>query len=578
MLNIDKLLSHHFPELDEKPLFRKALLQFLRKLLHEKEFVEFGKDYPDLRDMAFIEQVMEYFNFTYSVKHRERDNIPVSGRAVVVANHPLGSLDALSIMHALSSVRKDLKVVANDMLLQLKPIEDLLLPVDNMNGNTGKERYKAIEDHLDNEGMVLFFPAGEVSRMSKTGIRDDRWRTGFLRVASQTGSPILPVFSGGRNSWFFYGISSVMKPAATALLVQEMFNQRNKSINLTIGEQIPYAAYHDLNLSFKEKAHLFKRHTYMIGKGKKGTLRTQTGISLPENRSDLQRALNHCEALGETPDGKQIFLYRYEHDCAVMREIGRLREISFRAVGEGSGKKRDIDEYDRHYLHIVLWDKNDLEIVGAYRLLPTKEAIKNRGTDALYTASLFHFDDGMAPYLNEGLELGRSFIQPRYWGKRSLDYLWMGVGAFLARNLQYRYLFGPVSISNTMPDTAKALLIYFYKQYYSPKTKNASHKQPYELPSEALDELKRTFKGDDQKEDFRQLKSILSNMGTSVPTLYKQYSELCEPGGVQFLDFGIDPEFADCIDGLVLVDTHQLKPKKLARYLGIDPKDLEALK
>lgn len=568
MLNIDQLLDTFAPNLAKKSIKRRAMRQALRYLLHEKEFIQFGKDYPTLKDFEFIEQVFEYFNFTYSVVQQQWQNIPSSGRVVIVANHPLGSLDALAIMHSVSKVRQDLKVVANDLLLQLEPISNLLLPVDNMRGNTSEQRFLAIEQQLEENKVVMFFPAGEVSRMGKTGICDGRWRTGFLRAATQTNAPIVPVYVSARNSWFFYAVSILFKPAATAFLVKEMFKKRNQSISLSIGQQIPYRAYKDLNLSFKEKAHLFKRHLYAIGKNKNGILHTETGISLPEDKVQLKQALLKCKTLGQTKDGKQIYLYTYSDDCPVMREIGRLREIAFRAVGEGTGKKRDIDNYDHYYLHIVLWDAVQLEIVGAYRLLPTKEAIASGGINSLYTASLFHFDHGMTKYLDRGLELGRSFVQPKYWGKRSLDYLWMGIGAFLAENMQYRYLFGPVSISNTFPDTAKALLIYFYQQYYSPSTKNVAHKRPYELPTPALQELKETFVGNDIKEDFRRLKSILSNMGVSIPTLYKQYSELCEPGGVQFLDFGIDSEFADCIDGLVLVDVHKIKPKKFSRYLG----------
>ena len=174
----------------------------------------------------------------------------------------------------------------------------------------------------------------------------------------------------------------------------------------------------------------------------------------------------------------------------------------------------------------------------------------------------------MEPYLAQGLELGRSFVQPKYWGKRSLDYLWYGIGAFIRKYPKYRYLFGPVSISNSMPKAAKELMVYFYKLYFGGQQMLAPSRSPFALSQSVVEQLKPQFCGDDYKADFAQLKYLLANMGCSIPTLYKQYSELTEQGGVQFLDFGIDVDFADCIDGLVLLDIKKLKAKKRKRYLS----------
>lgn len=176
----------------------------------------------------------------------------------------------------------------------------------------------------------------------------------------------------------------------------------------------------------------------------------------------------------------------------------------------------------------------------------------------------------MQPYLAAGLELGRSFVQPRYWGKRSLEYLWYGIGAYLKRNPDIRYLFGGVSLSNSFPQAARDHMVYFYSLYFSDTTCAAVSKQPYQLPQTVLSELQQHFSGHDYQEGFIQLKHLLANMGVSVPTLYKQYSELCEPGGVKFLAFGTDPGFANCVDGLVLVDISMLKASIKARYINPD--------
>ncbi len=191
-----------------------------------------------------------------------------------------------------------------------------------------------------------------------------------------------------------------------------------------------------------------------------------------------------------------------------------------------------------------------------------------KGLAGLYTASLFQFNPAMTPYLEQGLELGRSFVQPRYWGKRSLDYLWYGIGAYLKQNPEIRYLFGGVSLSNSYPKAARDLMVYFYSLYFRCPEQSAVPNIPYELPMDTMSQLQQHFSGNNYSQDFVQLKHLLANMGVSIPTLYKQYSELTEPGGVRFLAFGVDPEFADCVDGLVLVDMTKLKDNKKARYIS----------
>lgn len=330
---------------------------------------------------------------------------------------------------------------------------------------------------------------------------------------------------------------------------------------------------------------------------------TQHSVAQPESRQALQHLIVSHKLLGETGDGKKIYLYQRSGlntlirktvlNETVLREIGRLREISFRAVGEGTGKCRDLDQYDASYSQLVLWDEFDLEIVGAYRLADASDIIVKSGLKGLYTASLFDYESAIIPILKQGVELGRSFVQPTYWGKRSLDYLWYGIGSYLTQNPHIRYLFGPVSLSNDMPKPAKDLMVYFFSMYFgqpehqraflkasgtlnSEKYRSsipnsldrlAHSKRPYRLTSDLINSLKKHFTGDDYKQDFKTLKRILGNMGCSIPTLFKQYSDLCELDGLVFLDFGIDEGFGDCIDGLVIVDVTKIKQKKRARYM-----------
>ena len=567
MFTVNEVLNKHYPQVANNPLLFKSASFVLRHLLHEQEIIEFGETYPHYEDIDFVEQVLEYFNISYSTRDVEKERIPSEGRVVIIANHPIGSLDALALIKLVSEVRHDLKVVANQMLMAIEPLHDMLLPVNNMQGGTPKQHLAAIQSHLNGDGAILIFPAGEVSRLRPQGVRDTRWHTGFLRIARQAKSPILPVYIDAKNSPLFYGVSMVYKPLATALLVKEMFKQRRKHLPMRIGEVIPFESYNQTSIPLKDQVKLFKRHLYRIGSNKKGVFNTQASIALPEDRKELSRAIRECEHLGQTHDGKSIYLYQHKHCSPIMREIGRLREVAFRAVGEGTNKRRDIDQYDSHYYHLVLWDDSDLEIVGAYRFGDAELLSQNNHSTGLYSATLFNYEGDNEKLFKEGLELGRSFVQPQYWGKRSLDYLWFGIGAFLSRYPKYRYLFGAVSLSNAYPQPAKELLVQFYSTYFPSKFGKASCKRPFQASQEPL----YTFKGNNYKAEFAELKHLLANMGVNVPTLYKQYSEVAEDGGVAFLGFNVDPDFNDCIDGLVVVDIALMTAKKRKRYLTHKP-------
>jgi putative hemolysin len=509
MFSVDQVIAEHYPALNERKITASLVKRVLKRLLHEQAFIDFAEEYPYLQGIEFVEQVLEYFNFSYTVSDRERENIPPIGKVVIIANHPIGSLDGLALLKLIHEVRSDVKVVANDLLMSLEPLQSLLLPVRVLTGVSTKEHIRRINRSLDSEEAVIMFPSGEVSRLGLAGIKDGVWHQGFLKMAERSKAPILPVHIGGHNSTFFYLTSLLAKPLSTLMLVGQMFNHQKKQISIKIGSIIPYESYRRLQIRNKEKIELFKNHLY---------------------------------------------------------RIGRLRELSFRAVGEGSGRRRDLDHFDHYYQHLILWDEDDLEIAGAYRFVDAGKVVAERGVRGLYTGSLFKLEAHRSTFLENGLELGRSFVQPRYWGKRSLDYLWYGIGAYLVKNPHFRFLFGPVSISNAQPGVAKELLIYFYKLYFSPDASLSCSRNPFSF-SQPMASLEKEFCGTDYKADFRKLKSLLANLGTTIPPLYKQYTGLCEPGGVVFLDFNIDPAFSNCIDGLVIVDTKKLKEAKRKRYM-----------
>ncbi|MBM6550989.1 GNAT family N-acyltransferase [Marinomonas ostreistagni] len=568
MLQVEQLITSKAPQFfDKSPLITKPTISVLKRLFHEHEVNQFLEHNGEYVGFEFIDRVLDHFNFGYQASQVDRRNIPAFGRTVIVANHPLGALDGLAILRLIGEIRPDVKIVANDLLLGFDALKGLVLPVDNMGGKTGRQQLKAIMDCLQREECVIIFPAGEVSRLSPSGVKDLQWSSSYLKIAQKTNSQILPVHIGGRNSMMFYTSSWVYRPLSTLQLANEMFRQRNRRIPIQVGEPIPIQELAKLPLSNKEKNKLVKRHLYRIAKGRKPLLKTEKTISHPQNRQQLKLELKRAEHLGSTKDNKQIYLAEYEHESSLMQEIGRLREIAFRKVGEGTGEHKDLDKYDRDYRHLVLWDEEELEVVGAYRIGEVYRFLQSDTPHSIYSTTLFQYSCDMEPYFAQGIELGRSFVQPKYWGKRSLDYLWYGIGAYLKRHPEVRYMFGPVSLSGNYPTLAKDMIVHFYCTYFADKEHLAASYNPYLIQAEHKELLKGFFTGQSYEEDFRILKEQLGNLGAAVPTLFKQYSELCDEQGVRFLDFGVDADFGYCVDGLVLVDLEKVKDSKRKRYL-----------
>jgi putative hemolysin len=458
----------------------------LKKILREHEVNSFLAGCAGAEGFEFVEQVLDYFDCSYKVVGREIERIPAEGPLVILVGRALGLLECAALLKLVGQVRRDLRVVTNDVLMSFTPLRPLLLPAE------------AIGAALERNEAVV------VSRATP--------------VAPQVKAALLQVHIGG-PSWALFGGLSV-------------FLRRNATLPIRIG------------------------HTKRSAKGQVIGLRTHTPLAHPEDRVLVRRELQRSRCLGATQDGKQIFLLDAGADSAALRELGRLREVSFRRVGEGTGKRRDIDSFDSYYRHLVLWDDADLQIVGAYRIGEAGRIVAERGDAGLYTHTLFAFRESLRRLFPGALELGRSFVQPRYQGMRALDYLWHGIGAYLLERPDVRYLFGPVSISAAYPEAARRMLVDFFGRHYSAADSFATAR--IALPVQPAHGAA----------DLRELKQRLSAMGLSIPVLYKQYAELCEPGGTRFLAFNVDPAFANCVDGLVLVDLQRIKASKRSRYLG----------
>jgi putative hemolysin len=567
MINIKEEMIKKFPKLsDRSPLIQKSLFKIAQKLIHEDKINNFLDEFGHLEGFAFIEAVLEYFQLDFSYSNNEMENIPSAGRVVIVANHPLGALDALVLLTLISKVRKDVKIIANDFLAGITQLEPLLLKIDNFQAKQAKESIQRVYDSLNNEEAVIIFPAGEVSRISPTGVKDGEWQKGFINFAKKTKSPILPILVDAKNSKTFYTMSVLNKTFSTLLLSDEMFKKQDKTLKIKVGKIIPNDKIFPKNVDKKILPKLYKKHLYALKKGKKLFLETENQIALAQNVKEIKKELKDSQLLGETSDGKKIYLFDFKADSSVIQEIGRLRELSFRKVNEGVNKRRDIDKYDKYYKHIILWDEDELEIVGSYRIAIGEDIYESRGFEGFYTNTLFTFEKNFRDKLLQSIELGRSFVQPKYWGSRALDYLWYGIGAFLRENPEIKYMYGPVSLSASYPQLAKELIVDFYSNYFPAKKQLVKATNPFEFETAQI-ALENSFSYDDYKSDFKLLKNQLKAMNVVVPTLYKQYSELCEDGGVQFQGFNVDPDFSDCIDGFIMVDISKIKKTKIDRYI-----------
>lgn len=569
MISVERIFHERFPRLAEgRPReLARPVVELLRRVACEERINAFLAETKGLVGFAFVERAIELLQLRYSVANTDRENIPVEGRVVIVANHPLGALDALALIHLVGSVRRDVKVLANDLLLQFTQLKPLLLPLPVFGGGSAHGGARAAYRALENDEALIVFPAGEVSRMRAAGVRDATWSPGFVRLALKTGAPVVPVHIAAQNSPVFYGVSMLAKPLSSLLLPREMFGAARARIELQVGENVPAAALTQSTQQPQRIAQQMRTHVYRLPRRRPTVFPTSTAIAHPEPALAVRRALREAERLGETRDGKQILLLDAHADNPALREIGRLRELAFRRVGEGTGARRDLDRYDLHYRHIVLWDEQALTIAGAYRLGEAGPILRERGPAGLYSASLFDYAPAANEFLDGAVELGRSFVQPAYWGSRSLDYLWQGIGAYL-RCRPVRHLIGPVSLSAALPLAAREWIVHYHRHYFGDPERLAVARNPFVVSAQVEAEASAAWSGRTQAEALAHLRARLDGMGAQLPVLYKQYADVCEPDGVRFLAFGVDPAFGGCVDGLVRLDLTRLRPAKRSRYLG----------
>ncbi len=567
MLSIEQSLIERVPWLAQYPRLRRPVAGALERLADERGFNRVLACAGEVQGLDFVARVLDLLGTSYHVDAREREHIPVDGPLLVVANHPLGMQDALTLLDLIGSVRADVRMLGNDWLSVVPQLGGLLLSVDVFGHGAGS-RMREVFRALEQGQALILFPAGEVSRMGSRGVRDGAWSDGFARLARRLRVPVLPIHLSAHNSAWFYGVSMLAKPLSTAMLPREAVAAGQRRIGVSVGALISADELRERSAdSPRQAARLMRRHVYRLPRHRALVFGGQAPLAHPESPDEVAAELAQADKLADLHDGKQAWLYRGPLEGAVLREIGRLRELTFRRVGEGTGARRDLDAWDALYEHLVVWDPAARRIVGAYRFGLGARLIAEHGVAGFYTSSLFTYSPALEARLSQGMELGRSFVAPAYWRSRALDQLWQGIGLYLQRHREVRYLFGPVSMSIAMPREAREWIVAAHEHYFGVPGM-AAPRQPFIPSSDVAQHVRETLDGLDAAAGLGRLRQHLDALGVSLPVLYRQYVDLVEPSGVQFLGFGEDPAFAGCVDGLVMLDLADLKPAKRARYLG----------
>ncbi|MCW4445573.1 lysophospholipid acyltransferase family protein [Vibrio splendidus] len=538
------------------------------------------QDRPDeLSSFEFMHHTLSALNIDYSVSAGTTDNIPEQGPVVIVANHPLGAIEGVILADLVGSVRKDVKVLANELLKRLPELDDLFIGVDVFNSKESKRtNAKAIRDanrHLADGGLLIVFPAGEVSSYRKGAktLTDIEWSKSVAKFVKRHQATTVPIFINGKNSELFYQAGRVHPLLRTALLGRELLNKQATTISISIGSSIPYSEIKSFEKEM-DIVNYLRLNTYLMSQQDS----PNTPIHAPSFDTQVIAPIPPevlAIEVGSLPEEMKLLEQGdFEVYCTpsqsipnLMREIGRVREESFREVGEGSGLACDLDEYDLYYHQLFVWNKTKAELVGAYRLGMVDKLIAEHGLDKLYSRSLFNYNQEFIDTLDNSIELGRSVVSKPYQKSlNSLLLLWKGIAAFVYRHPQYTHLFGPVSISNDYSHNARLLIATTLSiHHYDEQKANLVS------PSSPLNTSNNVFWQNHLLSSLASvplLSKVLARMeqGKGLPVLLRQYLGM----NGKLVCFNVDPSFNDALDGLIVVNLKKVPLKTLGKYMGRD--------
>ncbi len=520
---------------------------------------------------------LEASGLQYHANTEALPKIPRTGPLIIVANHPFGLADAVILGHLIGQVRPDAKFLANSMLSSMPEVQPWIIPVDNF-GGAGSERrnvgaMKLALRHLASGGALIIFPAGAVAHYQLGhGVEERPWNEHLGALIHRSKATLLPVHFAGRNSLFFQMAGLLHPRVRTSLLLRELCHRRGKSVQVKAGEALGYGKLKRFTTASALTGHI-RLLTLALGHQVKPDPCPEAPPSLRKGEEiDLQLAgeftkLRANGRLMAEQGNLSVYMAEAADIPQALQEIGRLRELTFRAVGEGTGGDVDLDEFDQHYLHLILWDESAAKIAGAYRVGRADKIMQKLGRKGLYTDTLFRFSPRFLSKMDCALELGRSFICQEYQRHpASLLLLWKGFSTWVRRHPRYKLLFGPVSISDEYEPTSRRLIVDFLMSQRQHAELRDLVKPRSPFRSRISSQLQRELNDSPlrSEEDLASLISTIESDRKGLPVLLKHYLKL----SASLLCFNLDRSFSSVVDGLILVDLTKTNPKVLARYMG----------
>lgn len=529
---------------------------------------------------TFFDKALEAHGVSIEMRTQDRARIPASGGLIVVANHPFGAVEGMAVLSMIGGVRPDVRVLANHMLAMVPPLREHSFFVDPFGGReAARSNVRAVAQAIrwvESGGVLVIFPAGEVShfQLGARAVVDPKWSSSVARIVRRAGVPVLPIYFHGRNTALFQTAGMLHPRLRTVLLPRELMRAAGRHLRSEVGSPIPFSRLSTLDDDalvryLRERTYLLAHRADAEEEPRKPAAADSVPLASEESPDRV------CAELAQLPMCRQLVVHEdftvvfaaHDQIPVAMRELGRLRELAFRAVGEGTGEARDLDEYDERYHHLILWNRADRRIVGAYRVGQADEVNRWHGVRGLYTRSLFRYDEALLERLGPALELGRSFVHPDY--QRSylpLMLLWRGIGEYVLRHPHYRILFGAVSISDEYTSISQRIMSAFLRQHTYDhglgtlvRPTRAPVARGHERGLErSLPRLVRSF------DDVAALVRELERDERGVPVLLRQYLKL----GGRLLGLNIDRRFSNVLDALLYVDLIAADRTMLERYMG----------
>lgn len=528
----------------------------------------------------FIERTLDDLGVACRLTEQDLARIPAKGPLVVVANHPFGAIEGIALAVLLRKVRRDVRLMANFLLDRIPELRDLFICVDPFGGEAAPAHnlrpMRQAMRWLAGGGALAIFPAGQVAHFDLTQrqVVEPPWSPTIAGLIRRSGASVLPVFFNGCNRPLFHALGLIHSRLRTAMLPRELISKTGSALDVQIGAAIPPRRLAEFQDSTAMTAYL--RQRLLLLRHREGprtpVVSSCTTASAPNSMEPIIAASSPQLLASEVDrlspdqllaDGGEFRVYLASASQApnVVREIGRLRELTYRATGEGTGKSIDLDEFDQWYQHLFVWDVLTQQVVGAYRLGPTDQILGCRGAGGLYTTTLFNFKRELLGRLNPALELGRAFVRFEFQKNYApLLLLWKGIAQFVCRNPRYKTLFGPVSISNDYCQASRQLMVEFLRSNHlaAELTEMARARNPFRRHGSL---------GDAHRLDATDLDDVITEIEPDrkgVPVLLRQYLKL----GAQFISFNVDAAFGHSVDALMLVDLTRTEPRILSRYMG----------